>query len=121
MATVTAKITLTSTDLTTDSLSAEVTNSLSCTEGGLTRKNITATGSGSAQTIAAASEYAVGSYVYVKNTDSTSTDYIIIRSSSADHIQLAGGEWAWFPWVTDADLQVYASTASTVLEYGIFS
>ena len=121
MATVTAKITLTSTDLTSDSLSAEVTNSLTCTEGGITRKNITGTGSGSAQTFAAASEYAVGSYVFVKNCDTTSTDYLIIRSSSADHIQLAGGEFAWFPWVTDADLTVYASTTGTILEYGIFS
>ena len=121
MATVTAKITLTSSDLTSDSLSAEVTNSLTCTEGGITRKNITATGSGSAVTLAAAADYAVGSYFYVKNCDSTASDYLIIRSSSADHIQLAGGEWAWFPWVTDADLTVYASTTGTIIEYGIFS
>ena len=121
MATLTAKITLTSTDLTTDSLSAETSNSLTVTEGGIIRKSITGTGSGSAQTIATAAEYAVGSYIYVKNTDTTATDYLIIRSSSADHIQLAGGEWAWFPWVTDADITVYASTGGTVLEYGIFS
>ena len=121
MATVTAKITLTSTDLTSDNMSAEVTNSLSCTEGGLTRKNITGTGSGSAQTFAAASEYAVGSYVFVKNTDTTSTDYLIIRSSSADHIQLAGGEWAWFPWNTTGDIKAYGSQADLILEFGCFS
>ena len=121
MATLTAKITLVSTDLTTDSLSAETTNTLTLTEGGIIRKAITGTGSGSAQTIATASEYAVGTYIYVKNTDSTAGDYLIIRSSSADHIQLNAGEWAWFPWVTDADITVYTSTGGTILEYGIFS
>ena len=51
MATVTAKLTLTSTDLTSDSLSVSNTQTMTCTQGGITRYSVTGTSSGAASTL----------------------------------------------------------------------
>tara|TARA_R110002020_G_scaffold2532_3_gene12134 strand:+ start:311 stop:676 length:366 start_codon:yes stop_codon:yes gene_type:complete len=121
MATLSAKITLTSTDLLSDSLSFSVDNSLTVTTGGLERTSLTATTSGAAVTLYAAASYAASSYIYLKNTDSTTTDYVHVRISSADQIRLKGGEWAWIPWEAAVDVTVYVTTSGTVLEHAIFA
>jgi len=121
MATLTATITLTSGDLTTDSLSSTTTNSLTVTEGGVQRKNITGTSAGAGHTIAANGEYATGTYVYLRNCDTTASDYLYVTMSTGDHLIIQGGEFAWLPWSTAADIKVHAQTTDTVLEYGIFS
>ena len=121
MATLTGKLQLNSSDLLSQNLSLSVNDSFTVTEGGVERKSITATTSGAAETIAAAASYSVGTYIYLKNTDPVNSDKLFIRMSGADQITLEGGEWAFFPWSTDADITVYATTSGTLLEFGIFS
>jgi len=125
MATLTAKITLTSTDLLTDSLSLTVSNNLTVLQGGIFRSTVSATAVGaSATTIYTADDYAAPCYIYVKNTDATATDYLYVYddTSTGDPVELklSGGEWAWMPTNADKTLKVYAATTGTVVEYGIF-
>jgi len=121
MATLTGKLQLSSSDLLSQNLSLSVSDSFTVSEGGIEKKSITPTVSGSAVTIAVAADYTVGTYIYLKNTDSLNSDKVFIRISSADQIVLEGGEWAFFPWSTDADISAYATTTGTLLEIGIFS
>jgi|TARA_Y100000034_G_scaffold51545_1_gene63361 hypothetical protein len=125
MATLTANITLTSTDLLTDSLSLTVSNNLTVLQGGIFRSTVTATSTGaSATTIYTADDYAAPCYIYIKNTDATATDYLYVYddTSTGDPVELklSGGEWAWMPTNADKTLRVYAATTGTVVEYGIF-
>tara|TARA_R110000787_G_scaffold88910_4_gene188483 strand:- start:290 stop:655 length:366 start_codon:yes stop_codon:yes gene_type:complete len=121
MATLKAKLILTSTDLTTDSLSSETTNSLTVTEGGVQRKDIAGTSAGAATVLAVNGEYSTGTYVYLRNCDTTAGNYLYVTFSTGDHLIIQGGEWAWLPWSTAADIKVHAQTANTIVEYGIFS
>ena len=125
MATLTANITLTSTDLLTDSLSLTVSNNLTVLQGGIFRSTVTATSTGgTATTIYTADDYAAPCYIYIKNTDATATDYLYVYddTSTGDPVELklSGGEWAWMPTNADKTLRVYAATTGTVVEYGIF-
>mgnify|MGYP003109049766 CR=1 FL=1 len=120
MAAVTSTLSLTSTDLTTDSLSVSVTNNLSgINTGGMTRINVAAENIGASETLAAHGSYAATTYVYVKNCD-TGADNIYLVLAGADNMVIAPGEWVWFPWATVADIKIWATTAGTVAEYGIF-
>ena len=125
MATLTANITLTSTDLLTDSLSLTVSNNLTVLQGGIFRSTVIATAAGgTATTIYTADDYAAPCYIYIKNTDATTTDYLYVYddTSTGDPVELkiSGGEWAWMPTNADKTLRVYAATTGTVVEYGIF-
>jgi len=125
MATLTASITLTSTDLLTDSLSLTVSNNLTVLQGGIFRSTVIATSTGAtATTIYTADDYAAPCYIYIKNTDATTTDYLYVYddTSTGDPVELklSGGEWAWLPTNADKTLRVYAATTGTVVEYGIF-
>ena len=125
MATVITKITLISTDFLTDNINLSVTKSLTVNHGGISRANILATSKGaSATTIYTADDFAATCYIYVKNVDTTSTDYLYVYddTSTGDPVmlKLAGGDWAWMPTIADKTYKVYATTTGTIVEYGIF-
>jgi len=130
MATVTAAVTLTSAagDLTTDALTLSDSTSVTVTDmgtTGLARGKVTATAAGSsATTIYTADDYAAPVYIYIKNTDSTSTDYIYVYNdtTSGDPIvlKLAGGDWAFIPSIADKTLKAYATTNPTIVEFMVF-
>lgn len=127
MAIVIPKLTLTSTDLLTDSISFSVTNSLTAAHGGIMRANVLATSVGeTATTIYTANDFAATCYIYVKNVDATSqsNDYLYVYddTSTGDPVmlKLAGGDWAWMPTIADKTYRVYATTTGTVVECGIF-
>ena len=128
MATVTAQLTLTSTDLLTDSLSITTTMTKALVDGtsGLARKKITSTAKGTASgqvELTTASEYTSPNYLYVKNTDATLTDYISIFDDAGgdlDVIYLAGGDFAIIPIFSGANLKAYAATSGTVVEWMVF-
>ena len=128
MATVTAALTLTSSDLLTSSLSVSTSTSATATAtSGLSRRPITSTAVGTASgqvTLYTADDFAAISYVYVKNTDTTTTDYIYIfddtTSGDPQILKLAGGDWAFLPTVADKTLKAYASTSGTVIEWMVF-
>ena len=126
MASLRATINLLSTDLiSTSDLSLEVQSELSPTHGGIVKAVVKATAKGTdATTLYTADDFAAIAYLYIKNLDTTSTDYIWVYddTSSGDPrlLKLAGGDWAWMPLVGDLTMRAYATTNPTDIEYGVF-
>ena len=126
MASLRATINLLSTDLiSTSDLSLEVQSELSPTHGGIVKAVVKATAKGTdATTLYTADDFAAIAYLYIKNLDTTSTDYIWVYddTSSGDPrlLKLAGGDWAWMPLVGDLTMRSYATTNPTDIEYGVF-
>ena len=124
MATVKATLTLSSSDITSDVMDVTATESLTLTQGGIMRYSVTGTASGTAYTLYTANDQSGPVYMYLKNTDTTATDYIYVYTDDSDDtnfIQLKGGEWAWLTLNDGATYKVWAATAETVIEYGIFA
>jgi len=124
MATTTAAITLTSTDLLTDSLALSTTSTLYNGPDfttGLQRLKVTATSTSSSTLLYTADDFAAIAYIYIKNTDTTSTDYVYVYddTTSGDPVilKLAGGDWAFMPTIADKTLKAYATTNPTTLEF----
>lgn len=120
MATTTATITLSSTDLVSDTInftqSASVTASHTT---GMARAAVTSTAKATASgqvTLYTGDDYAAIAYLYIKNTNSTPANkiYIYDDTSTGDPIfmQLAGGDWAWVPMHGDKTLKAYAPNGS---------
>lgn len=128
MATVTAAITLTSSDLVTDSLSLSDTTSVTITgmsTSGLSRKKVTGTAQGDSITLYDADSYETNpAYLYIKNTDETPSDYLYVWADTGtddpDILKLAGGDWAFLPLKGNRAMKVYATTADTVVEWMVF-
>ena len=120
MATTTATITLSSTDLVSDTInftqSASVTASHTT---GMARAAVTSTAKATASgqvTLYTGDDYAAIAYLYIKNTNTTAANkiYIYDDTSTGDPIfmQLAGGDWAWVPMHGDKTLKAYAPNGS---------
>jgi hypothetical protein len=119
MATVTAKLTLSSTNTPSDSLNLSVSDALSVL-GRIDRKTIVT--STTAAVFATAAGY-TDAYVFLKNKSTTAAEIIHIRSDatgSADIMSLGAEEFAFFPWSSDEDLVYDAASGSPVLEVMIF-
>ena len=128
MATVTTKLTITSTDLLSQSLNLAVSKSITATATtGLARKAITSTDKGTPSgqvTIHTAADFTAPAYIYVKNTDTTSTDHVIVYDATTSGnpilLKLQGGEFAFLPANNSIDLKAYAVTSGTVVEFMVF-
>jgi hypothetical protein len=127
MATVTAAITLTSSDLVTDSLSLSDTTSVTITgmsTSGLSRRKVAGTTQGASITLYDADSYDTNpAYLYIKNTDETPSDYLYVWANTGndpDILKLAGGDWAFLPLKGDRAMKVYATTPNTVVEWIVF-
>lgn len=130
MATVSTTISLSSAagDLTSNALT--LSDSVAITAGnttGLARRPITSTAKGTASgqvTLYTASDFSSIAYLYVKNTDTTSTDYIYIYDGTTSGnpiiLKLAGGDWAFLPLHADMTLKAYATTDPTIVEFMVF-
>jgi len=132
MATTTATITISSTDLLSDELALSTTATLTtaATSTGLTgtsglgRKKLA---SGHAQyTLFDGSDYtADGAHkLYLKNTSTTAAEYFAIDINSERMGKLYAGDWALFPWDANAttnDIKIDPSAADMVLEYMLFT
>ncbi len=132
MATTIAQITLTSTDLLSDSLAVSAVatltgagNSTGLTlTSGLGRKKLA---SGHAQyTLFDGSDYtADGAHkLYLKNTSTTASEYFAIDINSERMGKLYAGDWALFPWDANAatnDIKIDPSADNMVLEYMLFT
>ena len=129
MATTTATITLSSTDLISDELSLTTTATLTGAgnstglvgTGGLGRKK---TGGTSQYILFDGDAYANGAHkVYLKNTSTTAAQYFTIEINSEQMGKLYAGDWCFFPWEANADtndIKIQPSAADMVLEYMIF-
>ena len=135
MATTTASITLSSSDLLTDNLSLSATMNLY--QGGTTDTGLeefrmermvlpTGTQFDLIEATTAATEDANYMYIINKNTDVT--DYVIISIKDEVIGRLYAGDWMFFPWVADevdldandSAVEARAYTHAVVLEYCLF-
>ena len=135
MATTTASITLSSSDLLTDNLSLSATMNLY--QGGTTATGLeefrmermelpTGTQFDLIEATTAATEDANYMYIINKNTDVT--DYVIISIKDEVIGRLYAGDWMFFPWDADAvaldandsAVEARAYTHAVVLEYCLF-
>ncbi len=127
MATVTAKLTITSANLLSQSLNLTATSTASATHTtGLARAAVTSTAQGTASgqvTVYTASSYTAPSYLYIKNTSTVSTNYIYIYADDAADstiVRLKGGEFAFIPTNSGVSLKAYTATSGTVVEYMVY-
>ena len=134
MATTTASITLSSSDLLSDnmSLSANMTlyqNGTTATgldEMNYHRVNIpTGTSFDLIEESAALSEDASYVYIILKNTDVT--DYVTISINTEEIGRLYAGDWLFMPWdsdlthaTTDSSIEIQAYTHEAVVEFALF-
>ena len=135
MATTTASITLSSSDLLTDNLSLSATMNLY--QGGTTATGLeefrmermelpTGTQFDLIEATTAATEDANYMYIINKNTDET--DYVIISIKDEVIGRLYAGDWMFFPWdadvvdldANDSAVEAQACTHAVVLEYCLF-
>ena len=135
MATTTASITLSSSDLLTDNLSLSATMNLN--QGGTTGTGLeqfrmermvlpTGTQFDLIEATTAATEDA--NYMYICNKNTDVTDYVIISINSEVIGRLYAGDWMFFPWdadlvaldANDSAVEAQAFTHDATLEYCLF-
>tara|TARA_B100000424_G_scaffold188580_1_gene146631 strand:- start:1012 stop:1404 length:393 start_codon:yes stop_codon:yes gene_type:complete len=127
MATTTAAITITSTDLTTDSLSLSTTATLTkaATANGLeqvigvSRQTIATAGE---ITLLAASSYTTDKAhkLYVKNTSTTDAHNVIVKIGTQIIGRLYAGDWGFIPYNGEGDLKLTTSHNDMAFEYILF-
>jgi len=125
MANVTAAVTLTSTDLLTDSFSAAVTKTITAAATtGLARRPVKATAVHATATVLyTADDFAAGVYLYIKNTHATETEYIWVYEDTNDRVllRMAGGDWAFLPLKGDTTIKAYAPSGNDpTVEFMVF-
>ena len=130
MATTTATITLSSTDLLSDELALTTTATLT---GAGNSTGLTGTGGLGRKTTSSTSQYilfdaddypsgpAKAHKIYLKNTSTTAAEYFTITHNSEEIGRLYAGDWAFFPWNNHdgtADIKITPSeSTSMTLEY----
>ena len=115
MATLTAKLTLTSSSVTSDTLNLTVTDTLTIAQKVIAPSRVVT--STSDLTLFASSSYS-RSYVYLKNMDTSIAMDIDFGSTAS--FNLAAGEFAFFPWHASQNIVVAADSGTPILEYAIF-
>ena len=132
MATTTATITISSTDLLSDELALSTTATLTTAgtatgltqTGGLGRKKLA---SGHAEyTLYDGDDYtaAKAHKVYLKNTSTTAAEYFKVTINAEEVGLLYAGDWALIPWSAhdaDNDIKIDPSAADMVLEHMLFT
>tara|TARA_R110002110_G_scaffold251440_1_gene467297 strand:+ start:55 stop:423 length:369 start_codon:yes stop_codon:yes gene_type:complete len=116
MATLTPTLSLSSSDLTSDSLSFSVSTNLTVAAAGpnqgLSRVTITTSDNQELVDEAVSGVF----YFYAKNTDST--NFVILQTTaSVQYARLSPGEFCFFPVNDSNGLEARADTASCILEY----
>ena len=128
MATLTPTLTLTSSDVSSDTLSLSVTDSLTVEAPIINVSTITATTTGGASIILPSVNAA--RYVYLKHTglnsagSSSGTDKVEVETADGTAImELKSGEFAFFPYFAQGAglLQLEASANTVQVEYAYFT
>ena len=119
MATTTAKVTLASSDLLSDTLNLVVTSTLTAAGGttGLTQSTGVgrkATLSTTIYTLFLASDYTDGAAhkIYLLNTSTTASQWFIITIGSQEVGKLYAGDWCFIPWNGALDFKITSSVAT---------
>lgn len=119
MATLTAKLTLTSSDTGTSALDATTTSALTVTmpSADISRQSIA---TGSAQDIIASNS--AFSYVYIKNVSGTGSDpYVQVKLGGDVKLKLRVGEFAFLPLYNAQVIAGEAYVGACTVEYGYWS
>tara|TARA_R110002012_G_scaffold295194_1_gene491616 strand:+ start:760 stop:1122 length:363 start_codon:yes stop_codon:yes gene_type:complete len=118
MATLTAKLTLTSSTTTSDALNLSVTDVLTVTNPSISLARISLVGDASATALL--TDNATTTYVYLKNTDAT--NHIKYFNDTDDGFGILWpGEFAFFAVIDAEGLKVQANNAACILEYGYWT
>ena len=128
MATTTATLTLSSSDLTGDALSLSTTATLTKAGTltgldqftGVARKTFSST---SQVTLVAKADYTDdrAHKIYLRNTSSTATENIVVTVESQLLGRLYAGDWALLPFNGDQDIKITPSVATDmIVEYAVF-
>ena len=120
MATLTAKITLVSTDATSDALNLSVSNALTTTTPSRGLSRLVATTGAATEILDDALD--AMAYIYIKNTDST--NYVSIATTKATVSQFARlnpGEFMFFCVQPDAGVSVQANSSNCTVEYAYWT
>jgi hypothetical protein len=71
-----------------------------------------------------ASDFSAPAYLYIKNTDTTSSDYIYVYDGTTAGnpviLKLAGGDFAIMPLDAGIDILAYATTNPTLVEFMVY-
>jgi len=119
MATLTAQTKLTCSGINSDDLALDVTMTPTVLAGGIISKTVDVR-TGHATEILYEAHYDAGTIIYLRNTSTTETASIETNGGHAS-VVLSPGQWAVFPWnAVSHDLKAFSS-ASLVLEIGVFS
>jgi len=125
MATTTAQLTLSSSDLTSDALALSTTATLYDTgskvgvteTSGIARK---ITSSVSEYTLIAEADYAndKSHKVYLKHVGTTASDRVDVKFASQSVGRLYAGDWMFIPWNGDTDIKLTPNVSTSVtVEY----
>jgi len=134
MATTTASITLSSSDLLSDNLSLSATMNLyqnGTTATGLDEMNyhrlVIPTGTQFDLIAESADLSEDASYVYIINKNTDVTDYVLIDINSEEIGRLYAGDWLFMPWdcdlthaTADSSIEIEAVGHETIIEYALF-
>ena len=132
MATTTATLTISSTDLLSDELALSTTATLTGAGNstgltgttGLARKTVS--GGHAQYTLFDGSDYTADKAhkLYLKNTSTTASEYFLITVNSEDIGRIYAGDWALIPWSAhdaDNDIKIDPSANDMTLEYMLFT
>ena len=118
MATLISKLTLSSTNATTDTLNVTVTGTLSVGEPSVSLSRISVA-TDAATNLRSTSDASI-TYCYLKNMDAT--NIITVKTDGAvAFLDLSPGEFAFLPVKGAVGLEVQANTAACILEYGYWT
>ena len=127
MATTTATITLSSTDLLSDELALTTTATL--TQAGNSTGLVSTTGLGRTTTASTGQYtlYTAANYtddgankVYLKNTDTAAAKFFLVSIGDLELGRLYAGDWGFFPWnadtgtTPDADIKITPSSSDSM-------
>ena len=124
MATTTASLTLTSTDLFDDSLSISTSNTLNkagTTIGldqtnGMNKVYLTATTNVDIMTVPGATKDGKKAHMYIANLSTDETEYVIVSVGDKVIGRLYAGDWMWMPWNQQAahlsDIEIAPNVAT---------
>ena len=134
MATITATITLSSSDLLSDNLSLSATMNLykgGTTATGLEQMNyhraIIPTGTQFDLIPESDALKDNSNYVYIINKNTVATDYVLIDINTEEIGRLYAGDWMFIPWscdlsaaATDSTIEIEAVGNAATVEYALF-
>jgi len=125
MATITAKLTLTSTDWHSDSLSLAPSQTLTISGDEQAVGRFTTSTTAAKIPVGVFDSTDKKAWIYLKNMSTTSVEKIVIQEDNSGSVGqgfavLGAGEWMFLPYGENDNLWVDAASGTPVIEYGVF-